>query len=93
MLSDEVLKIYLRSSVALKLGLGLANEVGIVDADYHDNSDNEGHIQVLLLNRTDRPVSVEKGQRIAQGMFQKYLVADDDSASGEREGGFGSTGR
>ena len=72
----------------------LVNAQGIVDADYYDNAENEGHIMVAVLNLGAADFPVEKGMRIAQGIFYKYLVADDDAAGrgAMRTGGFGSTG-
>ena len=92
---DEVLSIHIRSSLAVKRSLVLMNSVGIVDADYYNNEDNEGHIFIALWNRGHEDVVIEQGERIAQGIFQKYLTADGDEAGhGDvRRGGFGSTGR
>ena len=92
MQSDEYLALFVRSGIAIKRGLMLVNGTGIIDADYYNNADNEGHIMVALYNTTDAPVSVEKGDRVAQGIFLKYLTVDDDAASGVRTGGVGSTG-
>ena len=78
--------------MGIKHGIMLANSTGIIDADYYNNPDNEGHIMVALLNMTDKVFHVNKGDRIAQGVFTAYLKADDDNASGKREGGIGSTG-
>ena len=89
--SDEVLKIYVRSSMPLKRGLTLANNVGIIDSDYYENPDNDGHIMIQVLNLTDNDILVKKDERIAQGVFLKYLLADDDTTNEERIGGFGST--
>lgn len=92
MQKGEVLKLYIRSSMAAKRGLALANQTGIVDKDYFNNKDNEGHIMVALINLSALPVFIPAGTRIAQGIFETYLVADQDDAQGVREGGFGSTG-
>lgn len=92
MQKGEVLKLYIRSSMAAKKGLALANQTGIVDKDYYNNEDNEGHIMVPLINLSALPVFIPAGTRIAQGIFETYLVADQDDAQGVREGGFGSTG-
>lgn len=89
--SDEVLKIYVRSSMPMKKGLTLANNVGIIDSDYFENPDNDGHIMIQVMNFTDNDILVKKDDRIAQGIFLKYLLADDDNTSEERKGGFGST--
>ena len=90
---DEFLAIYPRSSLAGKYGITLANCVGIVDCDYVDNPSNEGHIQVLLKNTTDSDYVVKKGDRIAQAIFQPYMITDRDNTRGSRTGGFGSTGK
>ena len=89
--SDEVLSIYVRSSMPLKKGLTLANNVGIIDSDYFENPDNDGHIMIQVLNITDKDIIVKKDERIAQGIFTKYLLADNDDTKEERLGGFGST--
>lgn len=88
---DEVLKIYVRSSVGFKRYLRLANSVGIIDADYYGNENNEGHIMIPLHNFGNQIQELKAGERIAQGIFEKYLVVDDDETSDERVGGFGST--
>lgn len=89
---DEYLSIFIRSSLAFKKGLMLANSTGIVDSDYYDNADNEGHIMIAYYNTNDVPYTIEKGERIGQGIFMKYLTTDDDTATGIRVGGIGSTG-
>jgi dUTP pyrophosphatase len=89
---DEVLFLYNRSSNPKKKGLILANSVGVVDSDYYGNPDNDGHIMFAFYNVKDEDVTILKGERIGQGIFEKYLIADDDNATGTREGGFGSTG-
>ncbi len=91
MQSDEVLILANRSSNPGKKGLILANSIGVVDSDYYGNSDNDGHIMFAFFNFKDEDIEIKKGERIGQGMFQKYLVTDDDVAAGERTGGFGST--
>ena len=88
---DEVLYIYNRSSNPFKKGLVLANSVGIIDSDYYGNPDNDGHIMFAFYNVFDEDITIKKGEAIGQGVFSKYLVTDDDAASGERQGGFGST--
>jgi len=88
---DEVFNIYIRSSLALKKGLVLTNAVGIIDSDYYNNLDNEGHIQISLCNIGTEAYHLEKGERVAQGIFLKYLTTNDDIPKGERTGGIGST--
>lgn len=92
MQEDEYLAVYIRSSLAIKHGIVLINSTGIIDADYYNNPDNEGHIMIAVYNTTDSAFTVNKGDRIAQGIFAKYYKADNDSADGTRTGGVGSTG-
>lgn len=88
---DEVLQIYIRSSSPSKLGLILANSVGIIDSDYYDNVDNEGEIGFLVYNLTPYAINLKQGDKIGQGIFTKYLTIWDDNANNIRMGGFGST--
>ena len=90
---DEVLMLYNRSSNPKKKGLVLSNSVGVIDKDYYGNVDNDGHIMFAFYNIKDEDVTIKKGEAIGQGIFQKYLVTDDDNAEGERKGGFGSTSK
>ena len=70
----------------------LVNGTGIIDADYYNNEDNEGHILVAFYNLSGESVTIHRGDRIAQGIFCPYLVSSDDRANGVRTGGIGSTG-
>ena len=85
------LELSVRSSTPLKYWLILANSVGIIDADYADNENNEGEIFLQVINLSPFPIQLRKGDIIGQGIIKKYEVIDDDTASGERTGGFGST--
>lgn len=91
MQGDEYLMLCNRSSNPKKKGLMLANSVGIVDADYYGNPDNDGHIMFAFWNLKAEDVEIKKGECIGQAIFQKFLATDDDNAQGERMGGFGST--
>lgn len=91
MLEDEVLELYARSSLATKRRLVLMNSVGIIDSDYYNNPKNEGHILIALYNHSNEEQVIGKGERIAQGIFKKYLKTDDDTAVEKRRGGFGSS--
>ena len=93
MQDDEVLMLYNRSSNPKKKGLVLAKGVGIVDADYYENPDNDGHIMFAFFNIKDEDIEIKKGDAIGQGIFQKYYSVDNDNAQGERLGGFGSTSK
>ena len=85
------LELSVRSSTPLKYWLILANSVGIIDADYADNPDNEGEIFFQVINFSPFPIHLKKGDIIGQGIIKRYEVTDDDKAEGERTGGFGST--
>lgn len=93
MMNDEVLYLYNRSSNPKKKGLILANSVGVIDADYYGNPDNDGHIMFAFYNNRNEAVEIKKGDAIGQGVFAKFLISDDDSATGTRTGGFGSTSK
>ena len=92
MQDDEYLGLHVRSSIAVKYKVALINCEGVIDADYYGNPDNGGHLMLPLYNHGDKPFYIEKGMRVAQGVFYKYLTVDDDDAHEERKGGFGSTG-
>ena len=91
---DEYLALHVRSGFSIKNMVSCVNDEGVIDADYYNSSANEGHIMVALMNFGDEPVKVDKGMRIAQGIFHRYLTVDGDEAGeGEkRAGGMGSTG-
>lgn len=92
MQDDEVLELYNRSSNPKKLGLVLANGVGVVDSDYFGNSDNDGEIMFAFYNLKPWDVTIKVSDRIGQGVFKKFLKAEVASFKGEkRVGGFGST--
>lgn len=90
---NEYLQLANRSSNPLKRFLVLANGVGVIDSDYYNNDGNEGHIMFQFLNFGLTAVTIKKGENIGQGVFLPFLKADNDVAGGEREGGFGSTGK
>lgn len=91
---DEYLSIHIRSSLAFKHRLYLANGQGIIDADYYNNPDNDGHILIAIINGGEQDFKIEPGMRIAQGIFNKYLLVDQDRTLNKeiRTGGTGSTG-
>lgn len=94
MLDDEVLQIYIRSSLASKRGLIMVNSVGIIDADYYNNKTNEGHILLAIKNISTTTQLINKHERIAQGIFMKYLTVDNEKKPNEeRIGGFGSSNK
>lgn len=93
MQDDEVLILANRSSNPGKKGLILSNSIGVIDKDYYGNEDNDGHIMFAFYNIKDEDITIKKGDAIGQAIFQKFLITDDDTAIGERKGGFGSTSK
>ena len=92
MRSNEVLLAFNRSSNPGR-GLILANGVGVIDADYYGNPNNDGDIGFGFYNILPVAVTIKKGQRIGQGLFTTFLKTYEDTPSkNKREGGFGSTG-
>ena len=91
--NDEVLFLFVRSSMGFKYNVRLCNQVGVVDSDYYNNESNEGHIFIALQNEGNKDYIVEVGSAYAQGVFNKYLITDDDTVSGTRTGGIGSTNK
>lgn len=85
------LELSMRSSTPLKHWLILANSVGIIDADYYNNPDNEGEIFFQVINLSPFPIRLRKGDTIGQGIIKQYLITEDDKSVGMRKGGFGST--
>lgn len=88
--NEYVLNIFPRSSLGFKYQICLANTVGIIDADYY-NALNEGHIIVALVNRGDKEVTINAGDRFVQGIFFKYYTAKEEEVTSVRTGGFGSS--
>ena len=95
MQKGEVLLLFPRSSLGFKYFCRMANTIGVIDADYYDNPQNEGQIAIELRNEGTVPFTIEKGQAIAQFIFVPFLLADGDSfeQGADRSGGFGSTDR
>ena len=88
---DEALMLYVRSSMGFKYNVRMTNQVGVIDADYYNNSDNEGHMWFSLQNHGDKDFVVKKGQAFGQGVFSKFLITDDDIVTDVRNSGIGST--
>ena len=81
-----------RSGLAVKHGIGIINAPGTIDADYR------GEVKIALINLGPEPVTIQRGDRIAQMIIQRVYQAEikivqrlDDTARGD--GGFGHTGR
>ena len=91
--NDEFLMLVNRSSNPKKKKLVIPNSMGIIDADYYNNLDNEGEMMFAFYNVSNEVVVIEAGEKLGQGIFIKYGITEDDNATGERKGGFGSTGK
>ena len=90
--TDETLMLFVRSSMGFKWNVRMCNQVGIIDSDFYNNSDNEGHMWFALQNQGDKIFKVKKGESFGQGLFMKYLTVDDEEEiKGNRNGGLGST--
>ena len=90
---DEFLMLVNRSSNPKKKNLVIPNSLGIIDADYYNNPDNEGEMMFAFYNFGTEPVKIEKGYALGQGIFVKYGKTQDDKSEGKRVGGFGSTNK
>ena len=92
--SGEALFIYVRSSMGFKYNVRLCNQVGVIDKDYYNNTDNEGHMWIKLQNEGDKDYVVSKGDKICQGIFMPFLVVDnEEKIENIRTSGIGSTDR
>ena len=89
---DEVLLLFIRSTVGINKHLTLANGTGVIDADYYNNSNNNGNIGLTLFNYGKEVQTMKKGERIMQGIVVDYKVSENDISTSVRSGGFGSTG-
>ncbi|MDO8029925.1 dUTP diphosphatase ['Planchonia careya' phytoplasma] len=90
--SNQVLLIYARSSLFIKKKLMLTNNVGVIDSDYYNNIENEGHILIPLYNFSNQTITIHKNERIAQGILQNFLLTKNDNNENQiRKNGFGST--
>lgn len=88
--SDEMLMLVVRSSMGFEYNVRMCNQVGIIDSDYYQNLDNEGHIWVALQNEGKVDYEIKKGTAYCQGIFLKYLTCGDEVIN-ERKSGIGST--
>lgn len=89
--SGYYLELSVRSSTPLNSWLLLANSVGIIDADYYNNSDNEGHIYFQLINLSPFDIQLKRGDTIGQGIIKEYATIQEQEIHTVRSGGFGST--
>jgi len=88
MADDEYLAIHVRSSIGIKQCVVLSNGTSIIDSDFFPRE-----IMIALRNQGTKQCFIEKGSRIAQGIFSKYLLCDNDNVNTLRSGGIGSSGK
>lgn len=90
--SNEVLLLLVRSSQGFKYNIRMCNQVGVIDSDYYNNVDNEGHIFIKLQNHGNVDYIVKTGDKICQGIFINYLLVDnEEKIERKRLSGIGST--
>lgn len=90
--NNDVLFLVVRSSMGFKYNVRMCNQVGVIDSDYYNNIDNEGHIWIKLKNEGDKVYVVKAGDAICQGIFLNYLmVTEKNEIKSIRNGGLGST--
>ncbi len=75
---DEALMLFVRSSMGFKYNVRMCNQVGIIDSDFYNNPDNEGHMWFALQNHGDKTFVVKKGQGFGQGLFMRYYTVDEE---------------
>jgi len=88
---DKFLQIHIRSSIGIKKNIVLANCTGIIDADFYENESNDGIISIALKNLNPEPFDVNINDKLVQGIILSYYITKEDSATGNRSGGIGST--
>ena len=88
----EALLLIVRSSMGFKYNIRMCNQVGLIDQDYYDNPDNEGHMWIKIKNEGAFPFEIKKHDRICQGIIINYLTVDnEEKIEKERISGIGST--
>ena len=92
LMPNQVLILANRSSNPSKKGLILLNGIGVVDADYYGNPDNDGEIAFEFYNMLDEIVEIKKGEKLGQGIILKFDKTEDDFVTNVRKSGWGSTG-
>jgi dUTP pyrophosphatase len=91
---DEMLMLVNRSSFGFKYNVRMCNQIGIIESDFYNNVENEGHMYIKLQNEGTEDFTIKIGDRICQGIFAKFLVVDEEKEiNNVRKGGLGSTGK
>lgn len=93
MKNGEVLLVFPRSSLGFKYYCRLSNTIGVIDKDYYNNKDNEGHIFIKIRNEGNKDMLIKQGEAMCQFIFMPFLLVDKDNFNigDDRVGGFGST--
>lgn len=92
MKSNEMMMLFIRSSMGFKYNVRMCNQVGIFESDYYNNESNEGHVWLKIQNEGNKDYSVKKGDAICQGVFTNFLTVDnEEEIKNIRKGGIGST--
>ena len=89
---DEVLLLFIRSSMGFKYNLRMCNQVGVIDADFYNNIDNEGHMWFALQNEGKEKVIIKANEAFGQGIFLKYLTCGEE-VENKRTGWSGKPGK
>ena len=92
LMPNQVLILANRSSNPSKKGLILLNGIGVIDADYYGNPDNDGEIAFEFYNMLNEPVEIKKGEKLGQGLILAFDKTEDDYVTNVRKSGWGSTG-
>lgn len=92
LMPNQVLILANRSSNPSKKGLVLLNGIGVIDADYYGNPDNDGEIAFEFYNMLDEVVEIKKGEKLGQGLILKFDKVENDYTTNIRRSGWGSTG-
>lgn len=77
-LDDEMLLLIIRSSLGFKYNIRMCNQIGVIDSDFYNNNENEGHMWVSLQNQGKEKVIIKKGEAYCQGLFVKYLTCGEE---------------
>ena len=92
MKSNEMMMLFIRSSMGFKYNVRMCNQVGIFESDYYNNESNEGHVWLKIQNEGNKDYVVKKGDAICQGVFTNFLTIDnEEEIKNIRKGGIGST--
>ena len=84
---DEVLFLIVRSGTGFKYNIRLCNQVGVIDSDYYNNPDNEGHLWLKVQNEDTVAHSFRRGDALVQGVFTKFLTTDSDQNLNQKRRG------